>query len=263
MGCCAAFLAAKLVKDPLDPCPNKAAPVATGPANRRTGAAAGTKALSPASRRVPVAVLPATFPAAFLYFPLSKSATTESASTLLHCLSCHFEMILPDFAITKLCLEGMVEPFDKSLVNPASIDVRLGNKIMVEDEWKPEMVPINLNEFEVDEDTPFMLSPGQFILAETIETFNLPDTIAAQFVLKSSRAREGIQHLLAGYCDPGWFGSKLTMELKNIRELHEVAIWPGMKIGQMVFQRMECAPFSSYAVTGRYNQDQEVTASKG
>jgi dCTP deaminase len=173
-------------------------------------------------------------------------------------------MILPDFKIVRLCQEeGMVTPFDKSLVNPASIDVRLGNKLLVENKWKTEMLPLDMGQMGFDNFSPFMLRPGQFILAETIETFNLPNDIAAQFVLKSSRAREGIQHLLAGYCDPGWYGSKLTMELKNIKEFHDVAIWPGMKIGQMVFQRMECRPDKSYAETGRYNQDGGVTASKG
>jgi dCTP deaminase len=186
----------------------------------------------------------------------------ETVSTLLHCLSCYLTMILPDFKIVRLCQEeGMVTPFDESLVNPASIDVRLGNTIMIEQASTRDMLRCDFTMYS--KDLPYYLRPGQFILAETIETFNLPNDIAAQFVLKSSRAREGIQHMLAGYCDPGWYGSKLTMELKNVRQVHSIPIWPGMKIGQMVFQRMECRPNKSYAETGRYNQDQEVTASKG
>ena len=101
------------------------------------------------------------------------------------------------------------------------------------------------------------------MLAETREIFNLPDHVAAQFVLKSSRAREGLEHLLAGYCDPGWHGSRLTLELHNSRRLHNVALWPGMKIGQMVFHSLAGRPERSYAVTGRYNLHERVHASLG
>ena len=87
--------------------------------------------------------------------------------------------------------------------------------------------------------------------------------MAAQFVLKSSRAREGLEHLLAGFCDPSWHGSRLTLELSNARRHHSVPIWPGMKIGQMVFHLITGTPERTYAVTGRYNGDLGVTASKG
>jgi dCTP deaminase len=100
-------------------------------------------------------------------------------------------------------------------------------------------------------------------LAQTREVFNLPDHIAAQFMLKSSRAREGLEHLLAGYCDPGWNGSVLTLELQNARRKYPVKLWPGMKIGQMVFHTIAGKPERTYAVTGRYNNDLIVTASRG
>ena len=102
-------------------------------------------------------------------------------------------------------------------------------------------------------DDPYMLSPGSFCLAETRECFNLPEDVSAQFVLKSSRAREGLNHLLAGWCDPGWHGSKLTLELKNERRHCPIRLWPGLKIGQMVFHFMSQVPQASYAVTGHYN----------
>jgi dCTP deaminase len=67
---------------------------------------------------------------------------------------------------------------------------------------------------------------------------------------------------MAGYCDPGWSGSKLTLELQNARSMHPVAIWPGMRIGQIVFHRMSQTPAKDYSVTGQYNNDPTVTASK-
>lgn len=172
--------------------------------------------------------------------------------------------ILCDWQIRARC-EGsdLVHPFDERLLNPASLDVRLGRFLRVEAVATPELELYDLTREGWDEETPYLLRPGQFVLAETMETFNLPDDIAGQFVLKSSRAREGLQHMLAGYCDPGWHGSKLTLELHNSRQLHPVAIWPGMRIGQMVFHRMGQAPLRSYAETGRYNGDRRVQGSRG
>lgn len=172
-------------------------------------------------------------------------------------------MILCDWEIRAQCEGGMVTPYNQELVNPASLDVRLGSHIRIESATTPELVLLDLKREGWNYETPYLLRPGQFILAETVETFNLPATIAAQFMLKSSRAREGLEHLMAGYCDPGWHGSKLTLELHNSRQLHCVAIWPGMKIGQLVFHRMSHAPLRSYAETGRYNDHGIVMGSLG
>jgi len=165
-------------------------------------------------------------------------------------------MILSDQDIRELCLQGLVDPFDEELINPASLDVRLGTRLLIEAAQSPELVPYTMEE-------PYLLVPGQFVLAETLEIFNLPDSICANFALKSSRAREGLSHALAGFADPGWHGSRLTLELHNIRQLHPVTIWPGMKIGQAIFHKLTQPPLKSYAVTGRYNNDLKVMGSKG
>jgi dCTP deaminase len=170
-------------------------------------------------------------------------------------------VILPDHQIHALCEQGMVTPFDPALVNPASLDVRLGGTLLIESAQGPELVPYPLEGHSQEQ--PYWLAPGQFVLAQTVEVFSLPPTIAAQFMLKSSRAREGLEHLMAGYCDPGWSGSVLTLELHNSRQLHSVALWPGMRIGQMVFHRMASTPERDYRETGRYCNDTTVQASKG
>jgi dCTP deaminase len=169
--------------------------------------------------------------------------------------------ILADWQITARCNGGMVTPFDPELVNPASLDVRLGDTLLIESAEGLQLKPYPLAGHT--EENPYLLRPGQFVLAQTIERFHLPDDIAAQFMLKSSRARSGLEHLMAGYCDPGWHGSVLTLELHNSRQLHPVALWPGMKIGQMVFHQMAATPQRSYAVTGRYNGDATVQGSRG
>ena len=170
-------------------------------------------------------------------------------------------MILADYQIAALCQSGMVTPFDPALINPASLDVRLGGTLLIESAQGPEMVPYPLHHHSEAE--PYWLQPGQFVLAETVELFDIPDDLCVEFKLKSSRAREGFDHAKAGFGDPGWHGSRLTMELKNNRQLHSVPLWPGMKIGQMVFSRMSERPLRSYALTGRYNGDATVMASKG
>jgi dCTP deaminase len=170
-------------------------------------------------------------------------------------------MILADWQIAERCRAGMITPFDPSLVNPASLDVRLGDLLLIESAQSPQLVPYPLNRHSQDD--PYELRPGQFCLAQTLEVFHLPDDIAAQFMLKSSRAREGLEHLMAGYCDPGWHGSVLTLELHNSRQLWSVGLWPGMKIGQIVFHLMAERPVASYAQTGRYNGDSAVQASRG
>ena len=169
--------------------------------------------------------------------------------------------VLVDYQIRNLCETGMVSPFDPELVNPASLDVRLESNILIEAHQDSTWAPLDISGFS--ESSPWHLEPGQFILAPTLETFHIPRTVSGQFLLKSSRAREGLQHLLAGWIDPGWHGSKLTMELKNIRQLHPIALWPGMRIGQIVFHEVNTAPLRSYELTGRYNQDQAAQGSKG
>ena len=153
----------------------------------------------------------------------------------------------------------MVVPFDPELLNPASLDLRLGNNLMVESIYNPELIRLDIS--DRTEDEPFMLQPGEFCLAETLELFNLPQDLCSTFLLKSSRAREGYTHALAGFCDPCWHGSRLTLELTNNRLHHALPLYPGLKIGQMVFHAMSNTPMHSYAETGHYNNHLTVMPS--
>lgn len=171
-------------------------------------------------------------------------------------------MLIPDHEIRRLCQQrGMVSPYNEDNLDPASLDVTLGGTIMVEVEEDPNLRPLDISHYTRKD--PIWIAPGEFFLAETQEIFNLPDHLGAQFVLKSSRAREGWDHAEAGWCDPGWYGSRLTMELKNARRFHSLPLWPGMKIGQMKFILVSGTVEKSYATTGRYNCDLGVMASKG
>jgi len=171
-------------------------------------------------------------------------------------------LLLADHQIRELCLtRGMVVPYNEELLNPASLDVTLGGTLLVEVEHTAELQPLDIS--ASTQGQPYYLAPGEFVLAQTSELFNIPEDICAQFILKSSRAREGIEHLLAGFADAGFNNSVLTLELQNARRLHSVAIWHGMKIGQLVFMQMSALPEVSYAVKGHYNSDPTVKASRG
>ena len=169
-------------------------------------------------------------------------------------------MILPDVEILSLVRRDLVTPFDPELVNPASLDVRLGENLLIEEPKVPALLPYSIA--GCTQENPFLLQPHEFVLAETLEEFRLPDCIAGQLALKSSRAREGIEHLLAGYIDPGYCG-RLTLELQNARSMHPVALWPGMRIAQIVFHRMSMLPAKDYSMTGRYQGDKAVQGSRG
>jgi len=169
-------------------------------------------------------------------------------------------MILSDTEIHDLIEQGMVQHHQPELINPASLDLRLGDLIMLESVESHQMIPLSIKDYTAEH--PYQLVPGQFILAQTIETFVMPEDVAGLFFLKSSRAREGYENLHAGYADPGWHGSALTLELKNARQLQPLPIYPGLKIGQMVLFRMSQRPALSYAFTGSYNNVRLVSASK-
>ena len=162
--------------------------------------------------------------------------------------------------IPRQCLP-MVEPFDPSLINPASLDIRVGNTA----KWRNPLgnggyVDVDLTDYS--EDMPDLLQPGDRYLLASLETINLPNFLCAQFRLKSSRGREWYEHMEAGFCDPGWHGSKLTMEIINM-DCEPLPIYPGLKMGQLIFSLTLGIPDKDYSVTGRYNGDKTVEASKG
>lgn len=159
----------------------------------------------------------------------------------------------------------LIEPYCFDQVNPGSYDVLLGNTILVED-------PCNSCYYETKEskrwievdisDRPYFLKPGQFILGHTQEFVRIPDNLEAVFCLKSSRGREGWNHALAAYIDPGFQG-RITLELKNYNQHQMLKAVAGMRIGQLRFTTMDSEPLRSYGKTGRYQGDLSVQASRG
>lgn len=168
---------------------------------------------------------------------------------------------IPDFQIRHLArTQGLIEPYEPEQQGPASYDVRLGPKILVEQritffgcqEWR-----------EVDiSSVDYMLAPGEFVLGHTLEYIRVPANLECIFQLKSSRGREGYEHALAGYIDPGFCG-QVTLELTNLRRFLHLPLRAGLLIGQLRFAKMDEPPHRPYSLTGRYNGDLGVQCSKG
>merc|ERR1711903_101321 len=105
------------------------------------------------------------------------------------------------------------------------------------------------------------MPPGGFVLARTAEWIRVPVSTECVFQLKSSRGREGYQHALSAYIDPGFHGV-ITLELSNLRRFKQLPLRAGLRIGQLRFMRLEGTPLRSYSLTGRYHRDSTVQESK-
>jgi dCTP deaminase len=163
-----------------------------------------------------------------------------------------------------------IDPFDPTMVQPSSVDVRLDRYFRVfENHRYPHIDPAEEQPdltrlVEVEPDTAFILHPGEFVLASTYEIFGLPDDLAARLEGKSSLGRLGLlTHSTAGWIDPG-FAGHVTLELSNVATL-PIKLWPGMKIGQMCLFRCSSPaehPYGSRLYGSRYQDQRGPTPSR-
>lgn len=176
-------------------------------------------------------------------------------------------MLLSYNDLCQLVDDGVIEGVKPESINGTSIDVHLGNILMTEayNDNRLQIVDIakrtNFHAVKMDiSKHPYELAPNEFVLAHTTEVFNLPSDISAEFRLKSSGARSGLNNLFACHCDPGWHGSTLTLELHNVLRFNRIRLTYGMPIGQMLFHKVEAVPEDrDYASRGRYNKDSSVS----
>jgi dCTP deaminase len=163
-----------------------------------------------------------------------------------------------------------LDPYDPTMLQPSSIDVRLDRYFRLFDNHKYPVIdpaadqPELTRLVEVEGSEPFVLHPGEFVLGSTYEAVTLPDDIAARLEGKSSLGRLGLlTHSTAGFIDPG-FSGHVTLELSNVATL-PILLWPGMKIGQMCFFRLSSAsehPYGSSQYGSRYQGQRGPTASR-
>jgi len=164
----------------------------------------------------------------------------------------------------------VLDPYEPSMIQPSSIDVRLDKFFRLFDNHKYSVIDPALDQpeltrlVEVEPDSAFVLHPGEFVLGSTYESVSLPDDVAARLEGKSSLGRLGLlTHSTAGFIDPG-FSGHVTLELSNVATL-PITLWPGMKIGQLCFFQLSSPavePYGSARYGSRYQGQRGPTASR-
>ena len=177
--------------------------------------------------------------------------------------------VLSDGTIRRLVEKGriVIDPWDPELVQPASVDLRLGNSFRVFHNHRIAAIdlrepPTNLTEEVTGE--MFVIHPGEFVLGVTAEYVELPDDIVARIEGKSSLGRLGlIVHATAGFVDPGFKGT-LTLEITNLTRV-PIKLYPGILIAQLSFMALDAPaerPYGSEALGSHYQGQTAATESR-
>ncbi len=170
-------------------------------------------------------------------------------------------MILSDKTIIKMLENGSlsIDPLEKVQIQPASVDIRLGNTFSIVEDSSTGVINLE-NEItykRIQTDT-YVLLPGQFILATTMEYFRLPNNLTAFVEGRSSLGRLGLFIQNAGWVDPGFRG-EITLELFNANRC-AIELRSGRRVGQLVFAMMDDIALNPY--NGKYQGQRGATGSK-
>lgn len=170
-------------------------------------------------------------------------------------------MILSDQTIQAMLSSGelAVSPLDAAQIQPASIDIRLGNTFsMIEDTSVP-IVQMEKNiAYKTIQTEQYILLPGQFVLATTMEYIRLPENLTAFVEGRSSIGRLGLFIQNAGWVDPGFEG-EITLELFNANKC-AIELQSGRRIGQLVFAQLDGRALAPYR--GKYQGQRGATGSR-
>ena len=176
-------------------------------------------------------------------------------------------MVLSDRTIREEIAAGriVIDPFDDALVQPCSVDVRVGSSFRVFRNSRYPYIDVkqpmeDLTELvTVAEDEPFILHPGEFVLGVVLERIGLPDDVVATLDGKSSLGRLGlVVHQTAGV------QGHITLELANVANL-PITVYPGMRIAQLSFLTMTTPadrPYGSGTLGSKYQGQAEPTPSR-
>lgn len=170
-------------------------------------------------------------------------------------------MILSDKTIGEMIEQGalIITPITENSIQPASVDIRIGNTFSIVEDSPSGIItmdrPISYKTLETDS---YTLLPGQFVLATTMEYFELPNNITAFVEGRSSLGRMGLFIQNAGWVDPGFKG-EITLELFNANRC-AIELKAGRRVGQLVFAEMDRDAINPY--TGKYQGQRGATGSK-
>ncbi len=162
--------------------------------------------------------------------------------------------------------ELVIEPYDEGNVEPASVDLRLGEDFRIADVGYS--VPIDLEEMHGGEihwdkqSDSIEICPGDFVLATTMERVEIPASLVAEVLGRSSLGRLGISvHQTAGYIDPGFQG-EITLELSNHGPV-PITLHKGQRICQIVFKTLTSPALNPYGHEGSQYQNQSGATPSG
>ena len=170
-------------------------------------------------------------------------------------------MILSDQTIWKMLEEGTlgIAPLEEHQVQPASVDIRLGNTFGIVEESASGVISMDREiRYKTMQAETYLLLPGQFVLATTMEYISLPDNLTAFVEGRSSLGRMGLFIQNAGWVDPGFEG-EITLELFNANRC-AIELRAGRRVGQLVFAQMDGRALRPYR--GKYQKQRGATGSK-
>lgn len=182
-------------------------------------------------------------------------------------------MLLSDKDIKKAIENGQIKITPKidftTQLGSCSIDLRLDNTFQIFDYAKcPHIDTKNpkkefMKKIVISKGEAFIMQPGEFALASTIESIELPDDLVGRIEGRSSLGRLGIiVHSTAAVCEPGSRG-KIVMELGNLGKI-SVSLYPGMRICSLAFEKLSSPAEVPYykKKTAKYIGQKAPTPSK-
>ena len=170
-------------------------------------------------------------------------------------------MILSDKTIIRMLKERslVIEPITDGQIQPASVDIRLGNTFSIVDDTPTGIISLSSEiRYKTITADKYLLLPGQFVLATTMEYFELPDDLTALVEGRSSLGRMGLFIQNAGWVDPGFKG-EITLELFNANRC-AIELKSGRRVGQLVFAKMDDKAQVPY--NGKYQGQKGATGSR-
>ena len=170
-------------------------------------------------------------------------------------------MILSDKAIMSLLQKGAlsITPLQDNQIQPASVDIRLGNTFSIVEDSSTAILTLSEKIlYKKIRAEKYLLMPGQFVLATTMEYIKLPNNLTAFVEGRSSLGRMGLFIQNAGWVDPG-FSGEITLELFNANRC-AIELQTGRRIGQLVFAQMDQEALHPYR--GKYQEQRDATGSK-
>ena len=170
-------------------------------------------------------------------------------------------MILSDKTISKMLKDKIliITPLEDEQIQPASVDIRLGDSFSVVEDTHNGIITMSKEiKYKTIKADKYLLLPGQFVLATTMEYFALPDNLTAFVEGRSSLGRMGLFIQNAGWVDPGFQG-EITLELFNANRC-AIELQAGRRVGQLVFAQMDESALRPYK--GKCQNQKGVTGSR-